>query len=271
MTRIRLTSDEAAPLPELTASEPGLATETDPRLLEATAGREAASGLRGKVALVSGGDHGFGRTAAIELARAGAEVAILYLDGHEDAQETMREIVELGRETMALTGDIGLSSFCDDAVTEVMKRFARIDILVNATFVRDGRAHLENLEDSRIERTFRTNIIGQMFLTRAALPHLRRGASIINTGIDSASGQDWIGIDAAATSGAIAAFTRALATTLAARGIRANVVAPREDCPAEATGATYVFLAGDGARLMTGQTLRPDGGSCHGASSLEID
>jgi NAD(P)-dependent dehydrogenase (short-subunit alcohol dehydrogenase family) len=260
MTPIRLNSDEAVPLPQLTASEPEPAAETAPRLLEATASRQAVGGLRGKVALVSGGDHGFGHAAAIALAHAGADVAILYLNGHEAAQETMRDIVELGCETMALTGDIGLSSFCDDAVAEVMKRFARIDILVNATFVRDAQPNLEKLDDTRIERTFRINILGQMFLTRAALPHLRAGASIINTRIDSPGGVELIGIDAAATSGAIAAFTCALATTLADRGIRANGVAPTPDCPPEATGPSYVFLAGDGAQRMTGQTLRPGSG-----------
>jgi len=259
MTDITM-SDDIAPLPQLAADIPAeLAADPEPPLQPTIAGGIVIGRLRGKVALVSGGDSGMGHAAAIAFARDGADVAILYHDDHEAAQATMHAIVEAGGETMAVTGDIGASKFCDDAVAEVISRFGRIDILVNAAVESHPRPDFARITDAAIERIFRTNILGQFFLTRAALPHLRRGATIVNTSSLIAMTGDATRIDDAATRGAVISFTRSLALALAPEGIRANAIAPAPNCPPEAAAA-YVFLASDESRPMTGQVLHPDGG-----------
>ena len=239
------------------------------------------------MALISGGDSGIGRAVAIGFAKEGASVAITYLDEHEDAQETMRLVAEEGAETMAISGDIGNSSFCTDVVAEVVKKFGRIDILVNNAAEQHLQPDFAQITDDQIERTFRTNIFGQMFLTRAALPHLPDGSAIVNTTSVTAYQGSPALIDYASTKGAIVSFTRSLAKALVERRIRVNAVAPGpiwtplipasypaeqvaehgEKTPMHRPGQpdevapSYIFLASSDASYITGQVLHPNGGT----------
>ena len=182
--------------------------------------------LRDMVAIVTGGDSGIGRAVSVLFAREGADVAILYLCEHEDAEETRRAVEKEGRRCIAIAGDVRDPAFCSDAVQQVVDEFGRIDILVNnAAFQLHARS-LEELEDDHLDMTMRTNIYGYIYMARAVLPHMKAGGSIINNG--SVTGLFGAGhlLDYSATKGAIHAFTRALATNLVHRGIRVNAVAP---------------------------------------------
>ena len=279
-------SEQTMP-PQSQQHQPGSEAQMEPRPEAEMRRYHAAGRLTGKVALISGGDSGIGRAVAIGFAKEGADVAFAYLDEHEDAQETMRLIQAEGRSTLALSGDIGSSAFCDDVVAQTVGQFGRLDILVNNAAEQHLQPDFEKLTDDQIERTFRTNIFGQFFLTRAALPHLKSGASIINTTSVTAYKGSPAQIDYAATKGAIVAFTRSLATLLLERGIRVNAVAPGpiwtplipasypdektakhgEQAPMKRPGQPdevapcYVFLASEDASYMAGQVLHPNGGT----------
>ncbi|OAI42535.1 NAD(P)-dependent oxidoreductase [Verrucomicrobia bacterium SCGC AG-212-E04] len=240
----------------------------------------------GKVVIISGGDSGIGRAVAVAFAAEGAKVAILYLNEHGDARETRRLIRETGRECFILAGDVGHEAFCRRAIAEVMRRWGRIDILVNNAAEQHPQPSLVKITSAQLERTFRTNIFSQFFLAKAALRHLRRGAVIINTTSVTAYRGSAELLDYSATKGAIVAFTRSLAHSLVKRGVRVNGVAPgpiwtplipstfparkiktfgtevplgRVGQPAEVAGC-YVFLASEDAAYMTGQVLHPNGG-----------
>ena len=242
--------------------------------------------LKDQVAIISGGDSGIGRATAIAMAREGAQIAIFYLDEHKDADETLRHVENEGVEAIKIAGDIGDESFCRRAVDETMKRFGRIDILVNnAAEQHEVKEPLE-ISAEQLERTFRTNVYGMFFLTKAALPHMKKGAAIVNTtSITAYRGHKTL-IDYASTKGAIVAFTRSLSQALVDKGIRVNAVAPgpiwtplipasftaeevaefggstllkRPGQPAEVAPA-YVFLASEEASFITGQTIHVNGG-----------
>lgn len=182
--------------------------------------------LRDMVAIVTGGDSGIGRAVSVLFAREGADVAILYLCEHEDAEETRRMVEREGRRCLAIAGDVRDPAFCNDAVRRVVDEFGRIDILVNnAAFQLHARS-LEDLEDDHLDMTMRTNIYGYIHMARAVLPHMKPGGSIVNTGSETALFGAGQLLDYSATKGAIHAFTRALATNLVGRGIRVNAVAP---------------------------------------------
>jgi NAD(P)-dependent dehydrogenase (short-subunit alcohol dehydrogenase family) len=182
--------------------------------------------LEGMVALITGGDSGIGRAVAVLFAREGADVAIVYLSSHEDAQETQRHVEKEGRRCLLIAGDVKDSRFCNEAVGQVVAQFERLDILVNNAAFQLHAHSLEDITDERMEETFSTNIMGYMRMARAALPHLKQGACIINTGsVTGLQGSKKL-LDYSATKGAIPAFTKSLAARLVDKGIRVNAVAP---------------------------------------------
>ena len=242
--------------------------------------------LPGKVAIISGGDSGIGRAVSIAFAKEGADVAILYLNEHQDARETKRLVEKQGRRCLLIAGDIGDEKFCKKAVGKTLKEFGHLNIVVNNAAEQHEQDSLEKITARQLERTFRTNIFAQFFLTQAALPHLKEGDTIINsTSVTAYRGSPHL-LDYAATKGAIVAFTRSLAKALAEKKIRVNGVAPgpvwtplipasskrkkvatfgadvplgRPGEPAE-IAPSYVFLASDDSSYMTGQILHPNGG-----------
>ena len=259
----------------------------DPRPQSAMINYRSAGRLTGKVALISGGDSGIGRAVAIGFAKEGADVAITWLNEHEDAAETVRLIEATGQRALSIPGDIGNHDFGPHLVGQVVTAFGRIDILVNNAAEQHLCENFENIDDALVERTFRTNILGQFWLTKAALPHMAEGSSIINTTSVTAYKGSPGQVDYAATKGAIVAFTRSLAMQLVKRKIRVNAVAPGPvwtplipaSYPAEKTAhhgqavpmerpgqpdeiaPSYIFLASGDASYMTGQVLHPNGGS----------
>ena len=182
--------------------------------------------LQGMRALVTGGDSGIGRAVAILFAREGADVAILYLDEHEDAQTTRKAVEEEGQRCIAISGDVRDPAFCKQAARQVNEALGGIDILVNNAAFQLHCHRLEDLHDAHLQETLQTNIAGYIQMARAVLPYLGQGASIINTGSETALFGSPSLIDYSATKGAIHAFTRSLAAQLSSRGIRVNCVAP---------------------------------------------
>ncbi|MFY9478803.1 MAG: SDR family oxidoreductase [Aquabacterium sp.] len=182
--------------------------------------------LQDMVALITGGDSGIGRAVAVLYAREGADVAIVYLSEHDDALDTQKAVEAEGRRCVLIPGDVKNSAFCKQAVEQTAKTFGKLDILVNNAAFQEHAASLEDITDERLDETFRTNIIGYMVMARAALPHLREGSSIINTGsVVGLRGNAQL-LDYATTKGAIHAFTKSLAQSVIDKGIRVNAVAP---------------------------------------------
>jgi NAD(P)-dependent dehydrogenase (short-subunit alcohol dehydrogenase family) len=182
--------------------------------------------LKGMVALITGGDSGIGRAVAVLYAREGADVAIVYLSSHEDAEETKRWVEKEGRECLLIPGDVKDPAFCKQAVEQTVKRFDGLDILVNNAAFQLHAHSLEDITDERLDETFKTNIYGYFYMARAALPHLKKGASIINTGsVVGLRGSKQL-LDYSATKGAIHSFTMSLASSLIEKGIRVNAIAP---------------------------------------------
>lgn len=246
----------------------------------------AAGKLKDRVAIITGGDSGIGRAVAVHFAREGADSAVVYLDEHEDAQETRRQVEEEGRTCLLIAGDIGEEDFCQAAVEHTVQEFGRLDIVVNNAAIQRERHSPEEVTREDLERVFRTNIFAQFYMVKAAMKHLRKGASIINTtSVVSHQGHEAL-LEYAATKGAITTFTRSLALMLARQGIRVNGVAPGpiwtpptpasfapgkvkafgSDVPLGPAGQPaevaicYVFLASDDASYITGQVMHPNGG-----------
>jgi len=267
--------------------QPGSEQAMDPRPQSAMAHYRAAGKLAGKTALISGGDSGIGRAVAIGFAKEGADVAITWLDEREDAAETVRLIKAEGRRALSIPGDIGNPDFARELVRQVVAAWERIDILVNNAAEQHLCEDFTDIPDQQVERTFRTNILGQFWLTRSALPHIPDGGAIINTTSVTAYKGSPSQIDYADTNGAIVAFTRSLAMHVMKRKIRVNAVAPGPiwtplipaSYPADKTAQhgsavpmerpgqpdevapSYIFLASDDASYMTGQVLHPNGGT----------
>jgi NAD(P)-dependent dehydrogenase (short-subunit alcohol dehydrogenase family) len=243
--------------------------------------------LAGRVALVTGADSGIGRAVALAYAREGADVAIAYLNEHDDAKETKRVVEAAGRKALLIAGDLADVKECRRVVDETVKTFGRIDILVNnAAYQGKEVESFEEIDDERIERTFRVNILAMFHITKHALPHMKEGGAIINTSSIQAYQPSFGILDYATTKGAIVAFTKGLAEDVIKRGIRANTVAPgpvwtplivqsfdkeriakfgenspmkRPAQPAE-LAPSYVFLASDESRYVNGEVLGVTGG-----------
>lgn len=258
----------------------------DPRPKAADPEYRAAGKLDGKVALITGGDSGIGRAVAVAFAKEGADVGIVYLDEHEDAEETRRLVEREGRRFLAVSGDVGEETLCRHAVEKTLAELGHLDVLVNNAAEQHEHESVADIEAAEIERTFRTNVFSYFFMTKAALPHLRRGSAIINTtSVTAYRGSPQL-LPYAATKGAIVAFTRSLASALVDQGIRVNGVAPgpiwtplipasfdaekvaefgtdkpmgRAGQPSE-VAPSYVFLASQDASYFTGQVLHPNGG-----------
>jgi NAD(P)-dependent dehydrogenase (short-subunit alcohol dehydrogenase family) len=247
---------------------------------------EGSGKLQDKVALVTGGDSGIGKAVAILFAKEGANVAISYLSEHEDAKDTREAVKEYGRECLLLAGDISKEKHCIAIVKKTLKQFGQIDILVNNAATQIEAKTLEDVKTTDLIKTFETNIFSMFWITKAALPSMKKGSSIINTTSVTAYRGSPTLIPYAATKGAIVAFTRSLSANLAEEGIRVNAVAPGpiwtplivssfepgkvakhgSDVPLKRPGEPaevapcYLFLASDDANYMTGQVLHPNGG-----------
>lgn len=267
--------------------QPGFETEMEPRpdFLGNLAG--ASHRLPGKTALITGGDSGIGRAIAVAFAKEGADVAISYLDEHEDAKETKQLVEKEGRKCLLIDGDIGDEAFCRQVISQVIEEFGKLDVLVNNAAEQHVQESLKDITAEQLEKTFRTNVFSMFHLTKAALDHLKPGASIINTtSITAFRGEPSL-IDYSSTKGAILAFTRALSGSLAKEGIRVNGVAPgpiwtplipasfpAEEVEGFGSGTPlgrpgqpdelapgYVYLASDDSSYVTGQVLHINGGT----------
>lgn len=215
------------PMPRQHQESPGLESEVHPRPRYKAPEYRAAGKLIGKAAIITGGDSGIGRAVALLYAREGADVALMYLPEEEsDALETQRAVEGEGRKALLLPGDVTDSAYCRDAVDETVRVFGRLDILVNNAAFQKNQESIDDVTEEQWDKTFKTNIYGYFYMVKAALPHLKAGACIINTGsITGLEGEASL-LDYAATKGAIHAFTKSLAQMLVERKIRVNAVAP---------------------------------------------
>ncbi|MCA1245756.1 SDR family oxidoreductase [Massilia sp. MS-15] len=216
----------APPMPEQHLAKPGIEAQMALKPKFMAEGYKGSGKLEGMAAIVTGADSGIGRAVAVLFAREGADVAVMYLNEHEDAEETRRCIEAEGRRCITIAGDVKDAAFCNEAVDKVVAEFGRLDVLVNNAAFQEHAGSLLDITEERLDETFRTNIYGYFHMARAALPHLKEGSSIINTG--SVTGLKGSGklLDYSATKGAIHAFTMSLAASVIDQGIRVNCVAP---------------------------------------------
>ncbi|MFD2216322.1 SDR family oxidoreductase [Metabacillus endolithicus] len=242
--------------------------------------------LKNKVAIITGGDSGIGRAVAVFFAKEGANVVISYLNEQKDAEETQKHVEAQGQKCLLVAGDIGDESVCQQIVSKTIDAFGQLDIVVNNAAEQHPQKSIEDITSEQLERTFKTNIFSFFYLTKAALPHLKKGSAIVNTSsVTAYAGNEQL-IDYSATKGAITTFTRSLALSLAGKGIRVNGVAPgpiwtplipstfpadqvatfgsnvpmkRPGQPEELAPA-YVFLASDDSSYMSGQMIHVNGG-----------
>jgi len=223
----KLQKEPKSPMPAQRQEQPGIESKMTPRPRYQAPLYKGSGKLRGKAALITGGDSGIGRAVAVLFAREGADVALVYLPAEQsDAEETLEAVEKEGRRAILLPGDVGDVRFGRDAVKQTVQAFGRLDILVNNAAYQQSRESLEEIGEEQWEYTFRTNIFGYFSMTKAALPHLPAGGAIINCGsITGLEGSKHL-IDYASTKGAIHAFTKSLAQNLVERRIRVNCVAP---------------------------------------------
>lgn len=247
---------------------------------------QGSAKLKGKVALITGGDSGIGRAIATLFAKEGADIAIVYLKEHEDAEETKNAVEEYGQRCLLISTNISKEKNCVSAVSKAYKFFKRLDIVINNAAIHYESKGLRDISTKRLLQTFQTNIFSFFWITKSALLHLKKGASIINTSSVTAYRGSGSLIDYASTKGAIISFTRSLSANLVDQGIRVNAVAPgpiwtplivssfkpdkvskfgsevpmkRAGEPAE-VATCYLFLASDDSSYLTGQVLHPNGG-----------
>ncbi len=270
--------------------QPGLEYIMSPRPIFDDLNYKGSGKLRGKVAIITGGDSGLGRAAAIAFAKEGAKLFIPYYNEEKDANETKEYIEKLGGECVLLSGDISDKKFCKEIVEKCIESYGKIDVLVNNAGVQYQQDELNSISDEQFDRTMKVNVYGMFYLTKEVLPYLKSGSSIINLSSVTTFYGDPQLIDYVTTKGAIVGFTRALARNLALKNIRVNAIAPgffwtplqpacwvKEKIPslgsdaAMARGAmpyelapTFVFLASDDSSYMTGQVIHNNGGQIMG-------
>jgi NAD(P)-dependent dehydrogenase (short-subunit alcohol dehydrogenase family) len=214
------------PLPKQHQPKPGQEAELDPAPMYDAPYYIGSQKLKDKVAIVTGGDSGIGRSVAVLFAREGADVAVLYLDEHDDAKDTKAAVEKEGRKCIVIAGDVADPVFCRDAVARVVEAFGKLDILVNNAAFQEHVNAFEDLTEEHFDRTIKTNLYGYFHMAKAAVPHLGQGSAIVNTGsVTGLLGNKDL-LDYSMTKGGIHAFTRSLATHLLPRGIRVNAVAP---------------------------------------------
>jgi len=271
--------------PRQVQSRPGSEKPMHPKPVSKTIYRGSGK-LNNKTALITGGDSGIGKAVALLFAKEGADVAIVYLSETRDARETKKMIEEYGQQCLLIRGDLSKENFCRKAVTKAIQTFGRIDVLVNNAAVQYEAKRIEYITTAKMHKTFAVNIFAMFYITKAALPSMKKGSCIINTAsVTAYRGSKYL-IDYAATKGGIVSFTRSLSANLVKRGIRVNGVAPGpiwtplipssfkasrvskhgSETPMERTGEpaevapAYLFLATEDASYMTGQFIHPNGG-----------
>lgn len=273
--------------PQHQSHQPGSRNKMTPKPEDNAEGYHGSGKLRNKVALITGGDSGIGRSVAIAFAKEGADVVIVYLDEKSDAQEAKQLVEENGSHCELCQGDVKSDDFCRNVIATAIAKMGKLDILVNNAAVQYPQDSIEDITPEQLEETFQTNILSFFHLARHAFPHMGAGSAIINTAsITAFRGSPGL-LDYSATKGAIVAFTRSLASSLVKKGIRVNAVAPGpvwtplipssfdadevaefgSDNPmgraakADEISPCYVFLAGSDSAFMTGEVLHPNGGA----------
>lgn len=270
--------------PEQSQSQPGDEHKMHPEPEIIRKSYRGSEKLKGKIALITGGDSGIGRSIAVHFAKEGADVAVVYLEEDKDAKETRDMVEKEGRKCLLISGDIREEEFCKDLVETCVGHFGKLNILINNAAMQFPKDHLEEITADQLRKTFETNIFPDFFITKAALNHLEKGDVIINTASVTAYRGSPHLIDYSSTKGAIVSFTRSLAKNLAKKKIRVNGVAPgpiwtplipstfdnvkdfgsdtpmgRAGQPSEVAPA-YVFLACEDSSYMTGQIIHVNGG-----------
>lgn len=271
--------------------QPGIETKMFPRPIYDYEDYIGSCKLENKVAIITGGDSGIGRAAAVAFAKEGADVAIVFLYERVDADETRRVIEGVGRKCVLIEGDLRKEAFSSEIVYKTIEQFGKIDILVNNAGVQYPQSSILDITSEQLENTFRTNIFSYFYLTKAVLPYLKDGSAIINTAsITAYEGEETL-IDYSSTKGAVVTFTRSLAKNLVTKGIRVNAVAPGpiwtplivssfsaervknfgSDVPMKRAGQpfelapAYVYLASDDSRYVTAQVIHVNGGGATGS------
>ncbi|RXT08917.1 SDR family oxidoreductase [Ammoniphilus sp. CFH 90114] len=273
--------------PQEQARHPGIESIMVPRPISENPYYRPNYKLWGKVAVITGGDSGIGRAVAIAFAKEGADSVIVYYNEHGDANETKQRIEQLGRRCLLLSGDIQEESFNQHVINQTLQHFGKIDILINNAAVQYVQKSLLDISAEQLLKTFKTNIISYFYLTKAALPHLKPGSTIINTtSVTAYEGHKEL-LDYSSTKGAVVTFTRSLSQSLVSQGIRVNGIAPGpiwtplipssfsaedvqefgRDTPMKRAGQpyelapAYVYLASDDSSYVTGQILHINGGT----------
>ena len=274
--------------PQAQKKQPGIESKMTPEpIFEDPAYNKGSGRLEGKVALITGADSGIGRAVAVAFAHEGADIAIVYLDEDKDAEETKEHIERLGRRCLLISGDIGQEKFCQEVVNKVIKEYSKLDILVNNAAEQHEQNSIVDISEEQLTKTFKTNFFGTFYMTKAAVPHLKEGSSIlVTTSVTAYKGSPTL-LDYSCTKGAQVAFIRSLSAQLADKNIRVNGVAPGPiwtplipasfseddvksfgaDVPMKRAGQpvevaqAFVFLASEGASYITGQVIHVNGGT----------
>ncbi|MUK90138.1 glucose 1-dehydrogenase [Ornithinibacillus sp. L9] len=280
-------NEPKTPPPQEQHQQPGIEAKMHPEPEYIRDDYQGSNKLKNKVAIITGGDSGIGRAISVHFAKEGADVVIMHLKEATDAKQTKQFVEQEGRKCMLISGDIGNPSFCIESVDKVMKEFGKVDVLVNNAAEQHPQKNLEDITPDQLEKTFRTNIFGMFYMTQAALPHFKKGSTIINTTSITAYQGNKDLIDYSATKGAVTTYTRSLSESIIGKGIRVNAVAPgpiwtplipstfdantvdnfgqntpmnRMGQPKEVAPA-YVYLASDDASYVSGQVLHVNGGT----------